>query len=231
MDKFLCIEDSPEYREVIKSALKGLHADFAENLAEARALLNNFENSYDILLLDVSLPDGDGIKFLSEFNLQNKNIRDIPVFIVSSDSNELSKVAAFGLGVDDYICKPFSPIELKARVEAKLRKIKDKKVEEKILHVGDIEVNHHNMSLKIQGHAQSLANITPIEFKIFSLLSQRPSHILSRSQIIDHVWPLNTHITERTVDTHVSRLRKKLQTTSKVEIETVFGVGYKLIVE
>lgn len=230
MDKFLCIEDSAEYREVIKSALKGLSADFATSLAEARTLLNNAENSYDILLLDVSLPDGDGIKFLSELNLKNKNMRNIPVFIVSSDSDELSKVAAFGLGVDDYICKPFSPIELKARVEAKLRKIKDKINGNKVLLVGNIEINHHNMSLKIEGALNPIENVTPIEFKIFALLSQNPSHILSRSQIIDNVWPLNTFITERTVDTHVSRLRKKLSASS-VEIETVFGVGYKLIFE
>lgn len=230
MDKFLCIEDSPEYRAVIKSALKGLSADFATNLAEARSLLNNIENSYDILLLDVSLPDGDGIKFLSELNLKNKNMRDIPIFIVSSDSDELSKVAAFGLGVDDYICKPFSPIELKARVDAKLRKIKDKKAGDKVLIIGNVEINHHNMSLKIEGEPNPIENVTPIEFKIFALLSQNPSHILSRSQIIDSVWPLNTFITERTVDTHVSRLRKKLSKSS-VEIETVFGVGYKLIFE
>lgn len=224
----LCIEDSQEYQRVIRNALTGISADFAANLAEARLLLNSPDNVYDMLLLDVSLPDGDGIKFLSEFNLSDKRVRDIPVFIVSSDSNELSKVTAFGLGVDDYICKPFSPLELKARVNAKMRKIKDKQQESKNFSVGDIEVDSSKMTLQIKDAPEVIRGITPIEFKIFTLLSQNPSHILSRSQIIDRVWPMNTFITERTVDAHVSRLRKKI-ITSSLEIETVFGVGYKLI--
>lgn len=228
MDKVLCVEDSKEYQAVIKNALKGIDADFASNLAEARSLLNSPENVYDMLLLDVSLPDGDGIKFLSEFNLNNKKMRDIPVFIVSSDSNELSKVTAFGLGVDDYICKPFSPIELKARVEAKMRKAKDKKQESTSFVIGDIEVDQNKMTLHVQNTPAPIDGITPIEFKIFTLLGQNPGNILSRAQIIDRVWPMNTFITERTVDAHVSRLRKKI-VKSRIEIETVFGVGYKLI--
>ncbi len=230
MDKILCVEDSPEYREVLKSALKGLHADFASTLAEARMFLKNNDNNYDLMLLDVSLPDGDGIKFLSEFNLKNKNIREMPVFIVSSDSDELSKVTAFGLGVDDYICKPFSPIELLARVQAKIRKLREQKMDSSKAIVGDIEVNQHKMSLQIQGDSEPVPEVTPIEFKIFALLSKHPGNILSRGQIIDSVWPLNTFITERTVDAHVSRLRRKI-IRSKVNIETVFGVGYKLILE
>lgn len=229
MDRVLCVEDSIEYQVVIRNALKGIDADFAANLAEARTLLNSPDNAYDMMLLDVSLPDGDGIKFLSEFNLNNKKMRDIPVFIVTSDSNELSKVTAFGLGVDDYICKPFSPIELKARVEAKMRKIKDRRTESTSFSVGDIEVDHNKMTLHVLNAAAPIEGITPIEFKIFTLLGQNPGNILSRAQIIDRVWPLNTFITERTVDAHVSRLRKKIS-TSKIEVETVFGVGYKLIV-
>ncbi len=229
MDRVLCVEDSIEYQAVIRNALKGIDADFAANLAEARILLNSPDIAYDMMLLDVSLPDGDGIKFLSEFNLNNKKMRDIPVFIVTSDSNELSKVTAFGLGVDDYICKPFSPIELKARVEAKMRKIKDRRTESTNFTVGDIEVDHNKMTLHILNAAGPVESITPIEFKIFTLLGQNPGNILSRAQIIDRVWPLNTFITERTVDAHVSRLRKKIS-ASKIEVETVFGVGYKLIV-
>lgn len=229
MDRVLCVEDSIEYQAVIRNALKGIDADFAANLAEARTLLNSPDIAYDMMLLDVSLPDGDGIKFLSEFNLNNKKMRDIPVFIVTSDSNELSKVTAFGLGVDDYICKPFSPIELKARVEAKMRKIKDRRTESTNFSVGDIEVDQNKMTLHILNAPAPVEGITPIEFKIFTLLGQNPGNILSRAQIIDRVWPLNTFITERTVDAHVSRLRKKI-TGSKIEVETVFGVGYKLII-
>jgi DNA-binding response OmpR family regulator len=230
MDRVLCVEDSQEYQIVIKRALSGITADFASNLAEARFLLDSPDKTYDMLLLDVSLPDGDGIKFLSEFNLNNKKTRDIPVFIVSSDTNELSKVTAFGLGVDDYICKPFSPIELKARVDAKIKKAKDKKIESNNYLVGNVEVDQSKMTLKVRGSLTPVQNITPIEFKIFTLLGQSPGNIMSRAQIIDRVWPMNTFITERTVDAHVSHLRKKMA-GADIEIETVFGVGYKLVIK
>lgn len=230
MDRILCVEDSQEYQLVIKSALSGISADFASSLAEARSMLNSTDFHYDMLLLDVSLPDGDGIKFLSEFNLNNKKTRNIPIFIVSSDSNELSKVTAFGLGVDDYICKPFSSIELKARVDAKIRKSKNQKVESNHFRIGNVEVDQNKMTLKLVGAHRAIENITPIEFKLFVLLGQYPGHIMSRGQIIDRIWPMNTYVTERTVDAHVSHLRKKLSDAS-IEVETVFGVGYKLILK
>ena len=122
VDKVICVEDSPEYQHFIRSALSEMKIDFANNISDARLLLQNPQNHYDILLLDIFLPDGNGIHFLSELNLMNKGRQSVPVFIVSSDSHEMSKIAAFGLGVDDYICKPFSSKELRARVEAKLKK-------------------------------------------------------------------------------------------------------------
>lgn len=230
MNKILCVEDSKEHREFVKAALAGSHIEFAQDLSSARKLLDNISNSYDILLLDVGLPDGNGIKFLSEFNTSLRKNRDIPIFIVSADNDELSKIAAFGLGIDDYISKPFSAMEFRARVEAKIKKNVANKTENRLILVGDIQIDHGKMNLRLESDAQVIDNITPIEFKIFVLLSQKPGNIMSRSQMIDRVWPANTFITERTVDAHVSHLRKKIS-ESCVKIETVFNIGYKLVIE
>lgn len=227
MDRIICIEDNQEYQHFIRSALSEMKIDFANNISEARVLLQNPQNHYDILLLDIFLPDGNGIHFLSELNLMNKNRQSIPVFIVSSDSHEMSKIAAFGLGVDDYICKPFSAKELRARVEAKLKKNRSQGAGDFL--VGNIQVNTNRMNLTIRETNQEISDITPIEFKIFCTLAAKPGFILSRVQIIDAVWPINTNITERTVDTHLSHLRKKIS-ASNVKIVTVIGVGYKIVI-
>lgn len=227
MNKIICIEDSQEYQHFIRTALSEMTIDFANNISEARVLLQNPQYHYDILLLDIFLPDGNGIHFLSELKLMNKNSHSIPVFIVSSDSQEMSKIAAFGLGVDDYICKPFSSKEFRARVEAKLKKSRSKGAGDFL--VGNIQVNTNRMNLTIRDTNQEISDITPIEFKIFCTLAAKPGFILSRVQIIDAVWPINTNITERTVDTHLSHLRKKIS-ASNVKIETVIGVGYKIVI-
>jgi DNA-binding response OmpR family regulator len=227
VERIICIEDSQEYQHFIRSALSEMNIDFANNISEARVLLQNPQYHYDILLLDIFLPDGNGIHFLSELNLMNKNRQSLPVFIVSSDSQELSKIAAFGLGVDDYICKPFSSKEFRARVEAKLKKNRGQGAGDFL--VGGIKVNSNRMNLTLRETNQEISDITPIEFKIFCTLAAKPGNILSRVQIIDAVWPINTNITERTVDTHLSHLRKKIS-ASNVKIETVIGVGYKIVI-
>ncbi len=228
VDRILCIEDSQEYQLFIRSALSEMLIDFAGSISEARNLLQNSSHHYDILLLDISLPDGNGIHFLSELNLMNKSRYSVPVFIVSSDSQEMSKIAAFGLGVDDYICKPFSSKEFRARVEAKLKKSKTKSAVN--FFVGNIQVNPNKMTLTLSETNHEVSDITPIEFKILCTLAAKPGFILSRTQIINAVWPVNTNITERTVDTHLSHLRKKIS-ASNVKIETVIGVGYKIVIK
>ena len=227
MYKILCIEDSKEYQTLISASLGNIKVVFSDCLKTAREMLEQPQCDFDLLLLDISLPDGSGINFLSEINLTNPHVQDIPIFIVSSDNNELSKITAFGLGVDDYICKPFNTKEFKARIEAKIRKSKDQRGKTEYI-VGDIKVHPHKMTLSYVKNNQEIENITPNEFKIFCALIAHPGHILSRAQLIEKVWPHNTNVTERTIDTHLSHLRKKIS-HSLLKIETVFGVGYKVV--
>ncbi|MFN8944296.1 MAG: response regulator transcription factor [Pseudobdellovibrionaceae bacterium] len=223
MEKLLCIEDSQEFQILIGQALKGFEIDFASTLEQARSLLDQKKKSYHLMLLDLSLPDGNGMKFISEINLRFPD-KKTPIFIVSADSDVYSKIAAFGVGIDDYIVKPFSSLELRARVEAKLKKSQRSFQEESVLQIGDLTIDTAKM---VVSRNEKKINLTPLEFKILVVLTRRKDFVFSRTQIMNDVWGDETYITDRTVDAHISHLRKKIS-RSNVQIESVLSVGYKL---
>ena len=223
MEKLLCIEDSQEFQILIAHALKGYEIDFATTLDQARKLLDQKSQGYELMLLDLSLPDGNGMKFISEFNLRYSN-QKTPIFVVSSDSDVYSKIAAFGVGIDDYIVKPFSALELRARVDAKLKKQQKTMKDESVISVGDLEIDTAKM---VVTRGSKKIELTPIEFKILVVLARRKDIVFSRSQIMNEVWGNETYITDRTVDAHISHLRKKIA-KSNVQVESVLSVGYKL---
>lgn len=223
MFSILCVEDSPEYQLLIASALSGSNLTFASTLKEARESVNNRSVDFDMILLDLELPDGHGIKFLSELKmLPQWNER--PVFILSVDNDILSKVTAFTVGAGDYICKPFHALELKARVEAVLKRVQEKQRSADFVKIGNLILDVPKMTVLLKN---SKIDLTPSEFKILLTLSKNPEVIFSRDQIIDKVWGNDVYISDRTVDTHISHLRSKIAAAT-VRIETVVGEGYRL---
>lgn len=228
MAKLLCVEDGKEFQILIANALEGHDLDFTDTLDEGRKLLDKHKHSYELLLLDLSLPDGNGIKFLSEYKL-TESAHSMPVFIITSDNDVLSKITAFSIGADDYICKPFHPLELRARVEAKLRQSKKIEEQKDMFSVGDLTLDVSKMLVMNQKDKKRI-DLTPLEFKILLILCKRPETIFSRNQLIDEVWGTGVYITDRTVDAHISHLRKKLA-DSNVRIATVTGEGYKVVLE
>ena len=226
MAKLLCIEDSKEFQVLIAKALSGYDIDFADTIDSSRSALDK-NKFYDLVLLDLGLPDGDGTRFLSEMRLSD-SLKNLPVFIISSDSNVLSKITAFSLGADDYICKPFHPMELKARVEAKIRQIKRNVEQQDIISVGKLTLNLTKMHVLLNDATKTRLDLTPIEFKMLSIFVRRPETIFSRNQLIDEIWGNSVYITDRTVDAHISHLRKKIL-ASDLHISTVTGEGYRLL--
>ncbi|PWU18756.1 MAG: hypothetical protein C5B49_06715 [Bdellovibrio sp.] len=225
MERICCVEDAADYQILIESALRGFEIVFCSTLSEAKTVLNREGKFFSLLILDISLPDGNGIRFLSEAKLQN-GVPDIPVFVVTSDTDVMSKVTAFGIGIEDYICKPFEALELRARVDAKLKYIRSRQSKDSRIQFGDLNIDSAKMLVQISGSSERI-ELTPIEFKIIALLIRHPGNVYSRAQIIDDVWGSSTHITDRTVDAHISHLRKKLA-DSNVEISTVLSMGYKV---
>jgi DNA-binding response OmpR family regulator len=228
MSKILCIEDNLEFFIYLDSVLAEHALTHATSLAEAFKLIRNGRNSFELILLDISLPDGNGIKSIGAFK-ENPGTRSIPIIVISSDGDVISKVAAFGVGADDYIQKPPNTDELKARILARLRNTQSLQKSSNQIVVGDLAIDSERMHVRISGvngHPEDV-ELTPFEFKLLRVLAQRPGQIFSRDQLIDQVWGISKFITQRTVDAHISHLRKKI-CNSCVKISTVLSVGYRI---
>lgn len=228
MARILCIEDSQEFQIYLSSILKEHNLTFVSNSNEALRITESGRDHFELILLDVSLPDGNGIKILPRLK-EAMAPRFVPVMILSSDSDIITKVAAFGVGADDYINKPPEPSELRARIDARLRTAQSISQEKSVLEYTDLVVDLDKMTVEIllKNNKRESIELTPYEFKILKLLLSRPGQVYSREMIIDRVWGIDKFITSRTVDAHVSHLRKKL-VQSQVQIETVLSAGYKL---
>lgn len=228
MNRILCIEDSVEYQIYLSALLKDYDLTFASDTNKALQLTQDARTPFDLVLLDVSLPDGNGIKLVPKLR-ECFSSQFVPIIVVSGDNDIVTKVAAFGVGADDYISKPADPTELKIRIEARLRNAQLMTAEKNIIEFGGVKLNTDTMSVELQT-AESIekAELTPFEFKLLKLLLSRPDHVFTREVIIDRVWGIDKFITTRTVDTHISHIRKKLE-SSLVKIETVLSTGYKLV--
>jgi DNA-binding response OmpR family regulator len=228
MNRILCVEDSIEYQIYLTGLLKEYNLTFAADAGKALQLTQGGRDQFDLILLDVSLPDGSGIKLLPKLR-ESFSDYFVPIIILSGDSDIVTKVAAFGVGADDYIIKPTDPSELRVRIEARLRAVQRMSAEKTLIEFGGVRLDMNKMSVEFNKMGNSVKiELTPFEFKILKLLLARPDQVFSRDVIIDRVWGTDKYITSRTVDTHISHIRKKLD-ESAVKIETVLSTGYKLV--
>lgn len=227
MPRVLVIEDSQEFQLMIKSALgRGLQVEICATLAEARQKVSN--DVFDLILLDVALPDGSGFEFCSELQGQEKT-RKVPIIFLSGRNATTDKVLGLTLGAEDYVTKPFDPTELKARVDSKLRKSNVKTQDETTIERGPLKMHLPNYTaLMIINGKETKLDLTPIEYKILYRLAKNPGHILTRQQLIDNVWGVGAYIEDRSVDKHISSLRRKLGDFSN-HIRTVSGLGYQYV--
>ncbi len=224
MQRILLVEDSKETQDLVLHILgRDFLVDVATSLSEAFQRLQ--ERRFDLLLLDLGLPDGTG------FDLCKRIIQDsayeLPVVILSARTEVPDKVMGFYLGIEDYIEKPFNPIEFRARVESRLKKTAFKKNTGQIFRVGSLEfdLNNHRLNV-VEGENRKSVDLTSIEFKILLTLAKKPGNVFSRNDLIQSVWFDSTNIVERGIDTHISHIRKKLGTLSRV-IHSAYGAGYR----
>lgn len=227
--KLLVVEDAADYQLVIKSALKDdYELTFASSTEETYQVLR--DDSFDLVLLDIVLPDGDGYQICSKLRGQDST-KNTPIIFVTSKETVPDKVMGFSLGGDDYVTKPFNPLELKARVAAKIRSHISSQQLSDVIQRGDIELQVSSQRVYLQkGQEKALIDLTSTEFKILLYMLNHVDHVLSRDQILENVWGGNLNVTERTIDTHVSKLRKKLDFCGHC-IESVHGSGYRFVVK
>jgi DNA-binding response OmpR family regulator len=223
--KILFVEDTAETQLILQSLLRDYKVITCTSLEEAKRALNH--GPFAAIILDIELPDGDGLRFLAECPENLK--KNAAIFIISSKNALANKAMAFTYGADDFISKPFDPIEVKMRIDAKIRKLADQSTSNENFKIEDLIVNIAEQRLYLEGQEESTQiNFTSLEFRIFTFLSKNRDKVISRDEIINHIWGGRVHITDRTVDAHIAHIRKKIF-SSRVKIETVFGSGYKLI--
>lgn len=224
MASILVVEDSLDCVEVIERALGEHDLCVAGCLSDARERLA-IEPDYDLMLLDLELPDGDGLRLCAEISKAGET--RIPVIFLTARRDVRDKVTAFSLGAEDYIEKPVDVLELQARVSARLRKMEDQQQRIKILERGDVRIDVQAVrTLHVRGNATRELDLSPTEHRLLRLLAERPSHLVSRDRMMSEVWG-DTIVGPRTIDSHVSKLRRKLGET-RCRIESVRGLGYRL---
>jgi DNA-binding response OmpR family regulator len=222
MPAILLVDDEPAIRESLAFALRrdGFEVSQAATLREARALAS----AVDLLILDLVLPDGNGLDFLRSLRARS----DVPVIVLTSRDEETDRVVGLEIGADDYVLKPFSPREVAARVRAVLRRAsKSGQPEEKPLRAGELSLDERTRKAAVGEHELGLSRT---EFNLLALFLRSPGRVFERSQILDAVWGADVVVGDRTVDVHVKGLRRKLEEAggdSRV-LETVRGVGYRL---
>jgi DNA-binding response OmpR family regulator len=222
--KILVVDDEPDAVELIEFNLKGAGYDVVRAADGEEALKKARMTLPDLIILDLMLPEVDGMEVCKLLRRDQKT-SGIPVVMVTAKAGEIDRVLGLELGADDYVTKPFSPRELVLRVKRLLRggekpEQKSDRIEWKELIV---DVPRHHVTVKGKG-----IELTATEFRLLTVLAQRKGRVQSREQLLHDVWEYDNLIDTRTVDTHMRRLREKLGPAAKY-LDTVRGVGYRFI--
>lgn len=227
MRNILLVEDSPEILALVTNRLYDHRIIPATSIAEAEKAMQR--NSVDLIILDLTLPDGDGFPFCIRLR-NDPATKDIPVIVLTGRNDTNNKVIGFSLGIEDYIVKPFDPVELRARVKSRLNKLYAEKEKDQLFTVEDLRFDIAKQRASALRHGQEKTlDLTPLEFKLLLYFAKHEGHVLSRDLIINEIWGSDIHIVDRTVDTHISNLRKKLHGFGvRVTIKSIYGEGYSL---
>ena len=220
----LVVEDEPDINKTVSYNLanEGFQPISALNLEEADIKLST--NNVSLIILDLMLPDGSGLDFCK--TLKSSNIyKNIPVIIVTAKGDEVDKVVGFELGADDYVTKPFSVRELMLRIKAILKRNTQEGTPKSnsLISFDGLNVNEESHEVYVNDVE---INLTALEFKLLKHLLDRRGRVQTRDQLLEEVWGYSSHVTTRTVDTHVKRLREKLKEMGK-HIQTIRGIGYR----
>lgn len=178
----------------------------------------------DLLLLDIMLPEEDGMEILKKIR-ENRKTKNLPVIMLTAKGTEYDKVLGLDNGADDYVAKPFSMMELMSRIKALLRRSEVKEEKNDTYQVGPLYVSISKHIVKV--NEEEITSLTYKEFELLSLLLQHQETVLSRDQILQSIWGYDFDGESRTVDVHVRTLRQKLGDAGRL-IETVRGFGYKI---
>ncbi|MDX7987431.1 phosphate regulon transcriptional regulatory protein PhoB [Xenorhabdus sp. 12] len=221
--RILVVEDEVPIREMVCFVLEqnGYQTIEAEDYDMA---IKHLSDPYpDLVLLDWMLPGGSGIQLIKQMKRDN-NTKVIPVIMVTARAEEEDRVRGLDVGADDYITKPFSPKELIARVKAVMRRISPMESED-VIDMDGLILDPTSHRVSSQGQDLEMG---PTEFKLLHFFMTHPERVYSREQLLNYVWGTNVYVEDRTVDVHIRRLRKALETGQHDKmVQTVRGTGYR----
>lgn len=226
--RILIVDDEKSLVKMVKVLLEKegfTNVDYAYTGKEA---LNQFEhNEYDLILLDVMLPDMEGFDICSTVRKES----DVPIFFLTARGSDFDKVSGFAYGADDYITKPFNPLELVARIKAHLKrnkKLLNGSQVNNIFDNGDLFINYNEAVVKVKGQE---INLSAQLYQLLTFFSKSPNQIFSKQQIYDRVWDSVSYGDENTVIVHIRKLREKIEQdpSNPRLLLTVRGIGYKFM--
>lgn len=227
----LVVDDEKEIADLVEIYLVsgGYKVLKAYNAKEGLEIMDNEE--IHLVLLDIMMPGMDGLEMCQKI----RETKNVPIIMLSAKSADIDKIVGLGNGADDYVTKPFNPLELMARVKSQLRRytqlnpssFENKKEGANEIEIRGLQINRDNHKVTIYGEEIKL---TPIEFDILYLLASNPGKVFSTDEIFEQVWNEKVYEANNTVMVHIRRLRSKMQEDEREEkiITTVWGVGYKI---
>ncbi|VAX32812.1 Phosphate regulon transcriptional regulatory protein PhoB (SphR) [hydrothermal vent metagenome] len=225
--RVIIVDDEPDIIDLVVYNLKkeGFVTDSARS--GTAALKKIREGKFDIVILDLMLPEMDGLE-LCRILKKDPALSDMPIIMLTAKGEEIDRILGLELGADDYITKPFSPREMVARVNAVLRRSglkRDGRDGKGILEIGNLEIDREKYTVKKNG---LLLSLSIREFKLLLYLAERPGRVFSRDSLLDAVWGDDAYVEPRTVDVHIRRLRERVEDdpSTPAYILTRRGVGY-----
>ena len=224
--KVLVVDDEPDAVELIAFNLKGAGMEVITAADGAEALKKAAQQSPDLIVLDVMLPEVDGLEVCKVLRRDAKTSA-VPILMLTAKAGEVDRVLGLELGADDYVTKPFSPRELVLRAKRLLRARQPAEPAGDTFEWKELAVDIPRHRVTVKG---KLIELTATEFKLLTILIERRGRVQSRDQLLQDVWEYEATIDTRTVDTHMRRLREKLGAAAKY-LDTVRGVGYRFAAE
>jgi DNA-binding response OmpR family regulator len=232
MPKILIVEDDPAVRDVVEYALSREGMETEAVVSGEAAIEHLFSDvPFDLVILDLMLPDTDGVTLCRELRSADSALRDVPVIMLTARDDETSVVVGLEVGADDYVTKPFSPRQLVSRVRAHLRRQRLSSragaPEQRRLEFPGLTIDLLRREVLVGGKPIEL---TPKEFDVLVLLASHPGRVYGREEIMAHLWGGDFFGEVRAADVHVQHIRKKIESDPRNPrfIETVRGVGYRL---
>jgi len=224
-DRILIIDDDEQIRNLIAIYLEneGFEALKVSNAVCGLALLE--EQEVDLIILDIMMPQMNGIN--AAFKIREE--KNMPIIMLSAKSEDMDKISGLTAGADDYLTKPFNPLELIARVKSQIRRYKkyNERAERDIIQIGDLEINRSTRLVFVRGQE---IRLTPKEFDILELLVRHKGTVMSMGKIYEAVWQEDAFKSDNTVMVHITKIREKIEDNPKkpIYIKTIWGVGYRI---